>query len=161
MVGTAVFSPCGIYRYVLTRSLGGILRWYRPILFVMLNPSVADASADDPTIRRCIGLAKREGRTHLTVVNLFGFRSTDPRHLKVVTDPVGPENDFYIAREIQKHRSAPVICAWGSNPVAEQRGFHFVEHFKESDFFCIGKTKSGAPRHPLFSRADQPLARYP
>ena len=94
---SAIISPCGRYRYVLKRNLPQAIRWVKPCLFVMLNPSVADAELDDPTIRRCIGFAKREGCTELTVVNLFAYRSTDPEGLLIQTrDPIGDMNDAYI-----------------------------------------------------------------
>ena len=77
-MSTATISPCGSYRYTLTRDLGLAMKPKRPCLFVMLNPSTADALMDDRTIRRCKGFATREGCTSLTVVNLFAFRATNP-----------------------------------------------------------------------------------
>src|SRR5690606_18576726 len=95
MNGTARFSPCGQYRYLLTRPIPA--PFWKPdageAVFVMLNPSTADASEDDPTIRRCIGFAKEWGCTGLTVANLYALRSTDPKGLWKHRDPVGPEND--------------------------------------------------------------------
>lgn len=146
MKGIAIFSSCKKYRYVLTRHIGGAKG---PMLFIMLNPSTADAEKDDPTIRRCIGFAKREGVSTLTIVNLFAYRATDPKELKEVEDPVGPENDIHIKRELEYHRTmGAIIAAWGANPIAIQRGHTIL---KRSAFvLCMGKTKSGAPRHPLY-----------
>lgn len=89
----AVLSTCGRYRYRLTRT------WSQnrpPATFIMLNPSTADAHEDDKTIRRCIGYARRWGLGGLVVVNLYGYRSTNPDELWKVEDPVGPDNDHHL-----------------------------------------------------------------
>lgn len=143
---SAVISDCGKYRYVLKRSLGSVLRWYKPMLFIMLNPSTADAMTDDPTIRKCMGFAKREGMTHITVVNLFALRSTFPKQLKLADDPVGPLNDQYLDEEIKRH--AVVVAAWGAHQFALGRALKvYREH---QPFMCLGTTKHGCPRHPLY-----------
>ena len=77
--GTAIISPCGRYRYVITRRVPQAVRWVKPMLFVCLNPSVADATVPDPTLTRCVGYAQRELCTELTIVNLFAFRATYPK----------------------------------------------------------------------------------
>jgi hypothetical protein len=84
----AVTSECGKYRYLLTRQVGF---GDRTAAFIMLNPSTADAVNDDPTIRRCIGLARRWGCGRLVVANLFAIRATDPAEVRKASDPVGPE----------------------------------------------------------------------
>ncbi|MEK2647462.1 DUF1643 domain-containing protein [Bdellovibrio sp. BCCA] len=151
--GTAILSECGKYRYVLTRSLNSVLRWHKPMLFIMLNPSTADASVDDPTIRRCIAFAKRAGATQLTVVNLFALRSPDPESLAKSSDPIGPENDRHIAEQIGKHKGLPIIAAWGAHKFAKDRATQIVGMY--NDLFCLGKTKNGEPRHPLYVKGDQ------
>lgn len=158
----AVISECGTYRYVLRRSLGSIVRWYRPALFIMLNPSTADANADDPTIRRCMYFAKREGSTHLNVVNLFAYRATDPNDLRSAENAVGILNSMYVHEELVKHQSSLIVCAWGADPFANHRANIFLAQYQNAfDFCCLGKTKRGAPRHPLYVRNDQPLERFP
>lgn len=157
---TAEFSECGTYRYTLTRALSTPLRWVRPALFIMLNPSTADAVKNDPTIRRCISFAEREGCTHLTVVNLFALRATDPRELKKHKDPIGPLNDQYIFEMINKHGGLGlIVAAWGAHPFAKKRE-DFI--FKNSLYKirCLGTTKSGSPRHPLYVKSDQPLVEW-
>ena len=117
--GTAVISTCGTYRYVLKRRIPCLLRWDRPCLFIMLNPSVANAEVDDPTIRRCMNFAARESCTALTVINLFALRTTDPEQLRRHSDPCGPENKFYQQEELNKHgERGPIVCAWGAHPIA-------------------------------------------
>lgn len=156
---TAEFSECGTYRYTLTRQLSTPLRWVRPALFIMLNPSTADAVNNDPTIRRCISFAEREACTHLTVVNLFALRATDPRELKKHKDPVGPDNDTHIWNMIAQHRHGITVAAWGAHPFAKERE-RFILDNSYGDIHCLGTTKSGSPRHPLYVKSDQPLVEW-
>lgn len=152
---TAEISACGTYRYTLTRKTQCPLRWIMPALFIMLNPSTADAEKDDPTIRRCISFAERHSCTDLTVVNLFALRSTNPKELLKHPDPIGPLNDQRIAEQIYKHRGGIVIAAWGSHSFAKDRADEIINKF--GPFVCLGTTKNGSPRHPLYVRSDTPL----
>src|SRR3954454_15761859 len=93
----AVISACGRYRYLLSRQVGPGLR---TATFIMLNPSTADATNDDPTIRRCIGFARQWGCGRLAVLNLFAVRATDPAEMKRADDPVGPENRDWFDRHL-------------------------------------------------------------
>jgi hypothetical protein len=149
----ASISPCCQYRYTLTRRFSGDAR---EALFIMLNPSTADAIQDDPTIRRCLGFAAREGCGQLTVVNLFAFRATRPEDLIKAADPVGPVNDRYLADQIRTHRESGglIVAAWGAHDFARMRA---REVAKRGPFHCLGMTKAGDPRHPLYVRGDQPL----
>lgn len=152
----AVLSPCGTYRYTLDRVWDASLL---TALFIMLNPSTADASEDDPTIRRCRSFATREGCGGLTVVNLFALRSTDPAALTSHPDPVGPQNDVHIALALDR-QPAVVIAAWGAHPFAKPRAAQvaglLTAHGGQPQ--CLGVTKNGDPRHPLYVRGDAPLA---
>ena len=99
----------GHYRYMLGRQ------WGAPpfLLWMMLNPSTADATEDDPTIRRCSGFAKHWGFGGLVVVNLFAFRATNPADLRAAEQPIGPENDRHL---VNAARSCPrVVAAWGAS----------------------------------------------
>lgn len=152
---TAVISPCGEYRYVLTRTWDDAL----PVLvFCMLNPSTADAFQDDPTIRRCIGFARREGCGGIAVVNLFAWRATDPDKLPILdADKAGPDNDRQVAETVKGRR---VVVAYGAHPSAHPFiVLPFLERLRASasSVHCLGTTKSGAPRHPLYVRGDAPL----
>lgn len=155
---TALISPCGKYRYVLTREIPQPVRWVKPALFIMLNPSTADATKDDPTIRRCIAFAKREGCTKLTVVNLFALRATDPKQLKLHKDPIGPENDRVLDDQLLYHKntSGIIVAAWGAHRFAFDRA-DYVASIYGGDLKCLGTTAKGDPRHPLYIRSDQPL----
>ncbi len=143
----AVISDCGKYRYLLRRA------WDHDrmrALFVMLNPSTADAEIDDPTIRSCMRLCKNWGYGSFEVVNLFGWRATDPKELAKADDPVGPDNGRVVEGAIRRVDVA--ICAWGANPAAEQRAYPMWAkiHSNMPAAFCLGVTKRGCPRHPLY-----------
>lgn len=150
----AVLSPDGRYRYWLARTWDDGPR----VCWVMLNPSTADASIDDPTIRRCIRFSRDWGYAGLVVVNLFAWRSTDPRELRTASDPVGPQNWAWIRSSMEK--SERTVAAWGAGvePVAHLRDQ--VENGDEQ-VWCLGTTKDGHPRHPLYVRADTQLQEYP
>ena len=155
---TAEISECGRYRYTLTRTWDASL----PVLvFCMLNPSTADASQDDPTIRRCMGFARREGCGGIAVVNLFAWRATDPDELPVVdADKSGPDNSQHIAAIALGRR---VVVAWGAHHSAHPHiVLPFIKRLRASaaSVHCLGTTKSGAPRHPLYVRGDAPLVKF-
>jgi len=143
MQSSAVISSCRRYRYRLERRWGDgpALGW------VMLNPSTADAHVDDPTIRKCVGFARRMGFSAIVVGNLFAYRATDPDHLLATPDPIGPENDAFLQRlaaELPR-----IICAWG---VVHAR---LVPRTVEVKLLVphaepLAWTKGGHPRHPLY-----------
>lgn len=153
----AVISDCGKYRYMLRRS------WDHDkprALYVMLNPSTADAEVDDATIRSCTRLAKGMGYGSFEVVNLYGFRATDPSELEKADDPIGPDNAKISDAAIT--RCDIVICAWGAHHMAERRARDirsWVRGWKPAAY-CLGTTKSGAPKHPLYIKSGTPLEVY-
>ncbi|HHA2445041.1 DUF1643 domain-containing protein [Stenotrophomonas maltophilia] len=155
---TAVISDCGNYRYLLTRPSEVARPERGTALFLMLNPSTADAAVDDPTIRRCRGFAKAWGCYGLTVANLFALRSTDPALLLSHADPIGPLNDDWLRRLAREY--GDVVCAWGAHSMAASRATTVAQLMTAAGarLWCLGITKHGAPRHPLYVRADQPLA---
>jgi hypothetical protein len=152
----AVISDCLTYRYRLWR------RWSEGsrVVFVMLNPSTASAAVDDPTIRKCVGFAKRYGYGALEVVNLFAYRATDPADLRQAGFLIGPENDDHIRAACSETTQA--ICAWGANvdtDVARHRAQHVHELLTSLAMqpMALGFTKSGQPSHPLMLPYDRPL----
>lgn len=153
----AVISPCGGYRYLLRRTWDHA----KPrALFVMLNPSTADAEVDDATIRSCTRLSKGLGYGSFEVVNLFAIRATDPIVLQTAAASVGPANDDAIERALG--RCDMVICAWGAHHMAEERRApvcNMLRSYRPA-IFCFGKTKSGAPKHPLYIKSGTPLEVY-
>ena len=120
----ALISDCGFYRYWLTRPGRSLIAERGPVLFIMLNPSTADAELDDPTIRRCRGFAESWGCAGLTVANLYAYRATDPAALRLCADPVGPDNDAHLVRLLREHGEA--VCAWG-NSAAPDRVREFMQ----------------------------------
>lgn len=144
----AVISADEQYRYELTRNWGSDISPY--VLWVMLNPSTADASVDDPTIRRCHGFTFAWGFSKFVVVNLFALRSPDPKALLKATDPVGPTNDQHISRAAKA--AALIVCAWGAHPMARSRGLLVQNRLPFP--MCLGKTKDGYPKHPLYVPAE-------
>jgi len=159
---SADLSDCGAYRYSLSRKWGGDA--YRPIVFVMLNPSTADASVDDPTIRRCMSFAQRESRTGILVVNLFAFRATSPTDMMESRDPIGADNDLVLSNAFFQAAltDAPVVAAWGAHGSyrARDREVYELALARAIKLQCFGRTKSGAPRHPLYLKSDTPLVEW-
>lgn len=153
VVKSAVISDDGLYRYELKRI------WnprYSPLTFVMLNPSTADSLVDDPTIRRCIGFAKRDGFGGIRVLNLYGFRATSPKNMFRAVDPVGPQNDEFLGSIPE---GSPVVAAWGANAKPD-RAKAVMAILDEYDVWCLGFTKAGHPKHPLYLSADEHYLRY-
>lgn len=156
---TAIISACGTYRYLLTRPTENMLPERGTALFVMLNPSTADATEDDPTIRRCRGFARAWGCAGLTVANLYALRSTDPAALRRHADPVGPDNDMYLSRLGREY--GDVVCAWGKHASPERvAAVVALLNAAGARLWCLGANKDGSPKHPLYIRADQQLARW-
>lgn len=138
------------YRYRLWRTWDTT----RPAaVFCMLNPSTADAEVEDPTIRRCLGYARAWGAGKLVVVNIFALRSTDPRALYSDPDPVGGRpNDWNIERAAQDD-CGWFVCAWGVHGAHRGRGAA-VRELVGARAKCLGLTKDGHPKHPLYLRGD-------
>ena len=149
----ARISDDGRYRYLLWRSWG---TGSKTMTFVMLNPSTADHEVDDPTIRRCIGFAKREECSELVVVNLFAYRATKPSDmadaLGAGIDIFGPDQDGWMRAALNQW-AGPVVAAWGAHQIANLA----TPKMPDMPLLCLGTTKSGAPRHPLYVKGDQPL----
>lgn len=159
MLTDAYISEDGIYRYNLVRDWGDDQDL--AMLFVMLNPSTADAVVDDPTIRRCIGFAEREGCGYMEVVNLFAFRATEPADMKVASDPIGPENNAVIRAALTD--ADIVVCAWGAHGGFLDRDTEVIDIILSSGHtpYALGLTKDGKPRHPLYLKKDAPLVEVP
>lgn len=143
----ADFSPCGRYRYRLWRI------WDRskPLcVFLMLNPSKADAQHNDPTVERCERRAREWGYGGLVVINLFAFRATDPAVMLTYPEPIGPENDAAIRTAAQE--AGLLVLAWGNEGAhrdrsAEVRKLLFAAGVKAHSLKVNG---SGEPAHPLY-----------
>lgn len=156
----AYISACNKYRY----SLWRVWTPEKPLMvFVMQNPSKADAEDDDPTIRRCVAFALREKMGGIHVVNVFAYRATNERELLKVDDPVGPENRSYLDNAMLVNQDGgKIVLAWGT-PFGGAKLIHnyteTIELFSHPKYnaHCLGETRGGHPRHPLMLRADTPL----
>ena len=151
--GSASFSRCRTYRYVLRRH------WdfgHGTVAFIGLNPSTATATEDDPTMRRCIRFAQDWGYAQFIMLNLFAFRATDPRDLVRADEPLGPRNRRTIARIARE--SDCVVAAWGAHPMAATHARTIVTH--GGPLQCLGTTRNGSPRHPLYVAAATRRVRF-
>jgi len=127
----------------------------------MLNPSTADETTDDPTIRKCMGFGERWGGSELIVVNLYAFRATDPRELLWQSDPIGSENWKYIDEALTRanYFGGIVVGAWGAFEVGaalQKSGLA-----RKIGLRCLGKNKNGSPKHPLYVPYSQQLEVWP
>ena len=156
----AVYSSCQTYRYLLTRA------WDTQgprALFVMLNPSTATEVQNDPTVERCERRARALGFGAFRVCNIFAFRATDPKVMRAVADPVGPENDAAIrdsATDWVRDEQDAVVCAWGSHGAHLGRGAQVTALLRLTGrpLTHLGLTRDGHPRHPLYvSYAQRPV----
>lgn len=148
----AEFSACRTWRYALWRQWDW-QGYANQVMFIGLNPSTADETEDDPTIRRCIQFAKDWGYGGLIMMNAYAFRATDPKVMKASTDPVGPGNDEALA--YRRSQVGLIVAAWGAHcpPERESRICQVIGKTIQ----CLGKTKAGRPKHPLYLRADTQL----
>lgn len=166
--GGAVIDHTGQYRYVLSRQIFHTDRITTRVLFVMLNPSKADATRDDHTVRKLIGFCKRWGKyEEALVVNAFAYRATHPLDLRKAIDPVGWYNDAYIRAAAAV--ATDVVVAWGS-----RQKFPPAYHLRRPDevlkllkqvrpkqtLLCLGTTKFGDPCHPLTLAYSTQLKEY-
>jgi len=144
----AVFSHCMKYRYYLSRAWGK--NGGKAIMFLMLNPSTADEVKNDPTVERCERRARAMGYDSFIVCNIFAYRATNPKDMRVQKDPVGQKNDQYIVDAAKV--ADRVICAWGSHGSFMNRNEWIRKLLKESGakVFYLRMTASGNPSHPLY-----------
>lgn len=141
----AIFSPCRKYRYTLWR--GWANDWdTNYAMFIALNPSTADEIQDDNTVRRCIRFAQDWGYSGLLMTNVFGYRATLPKDMMAITDPVGIDNDRYLAEYAKK--AGVIIAAWGNHATHQNRHHQVVSLIP--NLHCLKITKAGMPGHPLY-----------
>jgi len=151
----AMLSPDRVYRY----SLWRVWDESKPlVMFIGLNPSTADELEDDPTIRRCINFARTWDYGGIYMMNLFAFRTKDPKILLTNLLPIGYEgaiygknwNDWFL-KEVNKS-CMTIVAAWGTKGNYLGRDKEVMKFFRQMN--CLGLTKGGYPKHPLFLRSD-------
>ena len=141
------FSPCRRWRYWLTRTWDPA---QAPLVVIGLNPSTADEHVDDHTVRRVVRFAARWGHGGLVMLNAFAWRSTDPKGLVALgVEPIGAENDATLVAQCRGRR---VLCAWGVHGTLHDRGAQVLSLIQPvaREVVCLGTTKDGHPRHPLY-----------
>jgi hypothetical protein len=144
----AYISEGGLYRYWLSRHWDNDKN---TVGWIMVNPSTADATKDDATVRRCINFAKSWGYGGIIIVNLFAYRSKNPQDVWTCpVDPIGPDNNYQL-RGAMKHCKI-VVAAWGINGTYKNRDKEVKKFFPV--LHCLGTTVTGNPRHPLYMPAD-------
>lgn len=157
----ATFSDCRKFRYDLWRSwksnpfLSCVTE--RRLVFIGLNPSTADETKNDPTIVRCINFAQRYAFSGMHMLNLFGFRSTNPAGCVARgAEAVGPDNTAHILRVCTAQTTGVVVAAWGAFPWAQERGEEVATMLVSAGITVnvFALTRQGYPRHPLYLRKD-------
>ncbi|MBA4304632.1 MAG: hypothetical protein C0424_10445 [Sphingobacteriaceae bacterium] len=162
MRSSAVISECGKYRFQLTRNWWEEGKGLGTCLFVMLNPSNADADHDDPTIRRCIAFAKSWGYDELKVANLLPYRATDPMDLLeallIGVDMQYMENLSHLGKLM--YEAEIVICAWGNGSIVQPKKldaifFNLFKHpIYKDKLHYLELSKDGVPKHPLYLKGE-------
>lgn len=168
----AVLSDDHRYRYRLTRVLDPSRENWRDefhlIVWLLLNPSKADAVRNDPTVRKMMGFSRQWGFRVMEVFNMFAWRSQNPLDLWTVSDPVGPENDAYL-KTIPYN--VTVVPAWGDSGLPRGRWAECAPRYLQRESavkkilsarraMCLGRTQAGSPRHPVRLAYATPLEVY-
>lgn len=161
---SAIISNCGQYRYELGRVIGGLFDSPGVVVWVLCNPSTADATEDDPTIRKCIGFTKRWGYDKLLVVNAYALRSTNPKALLVHQNPMG-DNVEHVARAFRDHKGDMLVFGWGDALPRKLREptrlwLGSLARNEGVEPMCFGRTKNGQPRHPLMLAYETKLEKW-
>ena len=153
----ADFSEDRKYRYSLWRAWGE-MKPDRFAVFIGLNPSTADETKDDPTVRRCIGYARDWGYNALYMLNIFAYRATKPEEMLKAKDPIGPDNKTFL---MEKTRHAGVVVAgWGAYGAHMDRCYEVRSLIKPLHYLKLNKDMS--PTHPLYLKKDlKPKAWWP
>ena len=146
------FSRCHRYRYYLSH------RWSdgEQCVFIGLKHSTATSKEDDATVRKCAAFALRWGYSGFELINLFGLRSRDPSKLARHPKPIGPANNRWIKRILNDDKL--VVACWGNGGALFQR--EEVIRSMNCRLHCLGTTKSGQPKHPLYLPLSTPLRAF-
>lgn len=151
----AILSRNRLYRYVLWRE------WDTSkgtCVFIGLNPSTANETEDDSTLRRCVNFAKGWGYGKCVIINLFAYRATQPAELKKQEKPVGYKNNHHI--KIESANAAMVVVAWGNHGSFLKRDEKVLKLLKNVPLKCFALTAKGQPIHPLYQPKDISLIEY-
>jgi len=160
----ALISDCNAFRYRLWRRWDKFDQVHTTLPIVMLNPSTADGSEDDATIKKCVGFADRHGFTGIEVVNLFAYRATDPLDMRRAGYPVGPLNDAQVRHVLNTYGGNGFLCAWGAFSSKEVIArVNFVRATAEELGvmpLVLETTQAGHPKHPLYISYKKSMAKF-
>lgn len=154
----ATFSECRRWRYTLWRRWSAFSEDESLAVWLCLNPSTASEHKNDPTVTRCIEFSKSWGYTGMVMLNLFGYRATDPKEMKRYQEPVGDQNDAAII-EVSQYAKA-LICGWGNHGSHQDRDLRVLSKLRRAKVkpMCLVVTGKGQPQHPLYVKASkQPI----
>ena len=156
MLNDCIFSPDRKYRYVLTHRWDELMP-ERACMWIGLNPSTADEQQLDPTLRRIKGFCMAHDFNCFHMLNIFAFRSTDPKIMKQESDPTGQENDRWLTETADK--CSLVVACWGAHGRHLGRSAEVISLLSNygKTLRCLGKTKDGFPAHPLYMPGDATL----
>lgn len=164
--GDAVFHGAREeYRTSLRRWIGDAFP-ARYVLFIGMNPSTADAAANDPTITREWGFAVREGFSGFVKCNVADFCATDPRDLvsPIVMRgrPVRSLENLPTIRRLAAGAALVVVCHGKLNAALEAFGPETIAALRADGIplWCFGRNVDGSPKHPGRIAAATPLIPY-
>lgn len=136
-----------LYRYSLIHKWSGAPD--NKLVFLMLNPSTADAFKADPTVAACMVWAQMWGFGELEVVNIFAYRATDPKNMKKAEDPIGPLNNAFVKEAAAS--ASLIVAAWGAHGDHLGRGREVATKLlREMKLTCLAINEGGHPKHPLY-----------
>lgn len=124
------------------------------VAFVGLNPSTANETVNDPTVRRCINFARKWGYGGIYMLNIFAYRATDPSEMKK-QEHLDLQDNIEKIVEVARECDLVVGC-WGVHGSFMGQGKKVVEVLGKNGIklYCLGITKDGHPKHPLYLRGD-------
>jgi len=156
MPNECVFSTDRNHRYTLIHRWDELLNPDHGIAWICLNPSTADEHQLDPTLRRIRDFSATWGYSFFIMLNLFAWRATQPADMKAATDPIGPDNDKWIAHWSKKVDR--VMLGWGEHGAHNNRDQQVLAYLDRSKTFCLERNASGQPKHPLYvAKKNKPL----
>ncbi len=149
MIREAEFSIDKKERYSLKREWD---KSKNKILYIMLNPSLADDKNDDPTIRRLINFTKKFNYGGFLVGNIFTTITPNPKELDK-SKGMSDKNFEELIKLINKVDQ--IVYAWGSSIEEPQLLKKLVLNPK-----CFGKNLNGTPKHPLYLPSQTKLINF-
>lgn len=155
----ATYSPCKSLRFTLGRVWGD----GPSVCYIGHNPSIASHEIDDPTSQAWVHFARLNGFCRYVAVNLYPFRSPDPKACREWANWEHNGPDWWARDRIHQNmgivaseakRADRVVACWGAIALDDGYIDAVVEEIQSGEapypgIYCLGRTSSGAPKHPL------------